>query len=72
MKLLAAILVGPIQYIEIPLGTAFVFDDCWNVMNDQRETQENQANIISLAARLRGQVQAEAICFKLLAPDGNR
>ena len=28
MKSLVAIFVGPIQYIEIPLGAAFCFDDC--------------------------------------------
>ncbi len=32
MKSFAAILVGPIQYIEIPLGTAFFFDDFRNVL----------------------------------------
>ncbi len=32
-KSLAAILVGLIQYIEISLGAAFSFDDCWNDMN---------------------------------------
>ncbi len=36
MKSFAAILVGPIQYIEISLGAAFSFDDCWNVMNAQQ------------------------------------
>ncbi len=39
MKSCAAILVGPIQYIEIPLGTDFFFDDCWNVLNDQHQTE---------------------------------
>ena len=39
MKSLAAILVGPIQYIEIPLRTAFCIDDCWNVMNALQETE---------------------------------
>ncbi len=33
LKSFAAILVGPIQYIEIPLGAAFFFYNCWNVMN---------------------------------------
>ena len=37
MKSFAAILVGPIQYIEIPLGTAFFFNDCWNVINDDMQ-----------------------------------
>ncbi len=35
MKPLAAILVGPIPYIEIPLRTAFFFGDYCKVMNDQ-------------------------------------
>ncbi len=35
MKSLAAILVSPIQCIEILLGAAYFFDDCWNVMNAQ-------------------------------------
>ncbi len=39
MKSFAAILGGPIQYIEITLGSALFFDDCWNVMNDQHETE---------------------------------
>ncbi len=39
MKSSAAILVGPIQYTKIPQGAAFFFDDCWNVMNAQRETE---------------------------------
>ncbi len=34
----AAILVGPIQYTEIPQGAAF-FDDYWNVMNAQHKTE---------------------------------
>ena len=39
MKSLAAILGGPIQYIEIPQWRAFFIDDYWNVMNDQHETE---------------------------------
>ncbi len=39
MKSFAAILVGQIHYIENPLGAAFFFDDCWNVMNAQHETE---------------------------------
>ena len=38
MEPLVAILEGSIGYIEILLGLAFVLDDCWNVMNDQLET----------------------------------
>ncbi len=42
MKSLAAILEGPIQYIEITLvGSAFFYDDFWNVMNDQHETEKS-------------------------------
>ncbi len=33
LKSFAAILVGPIRYIEIQLGTAFFFDDCSNVIS---------------------------------------
>ncbi len=29
---LVAILVGQIQYTEIPLGASLFFDDCWNRM----------------------------------------
>ncbi len=39
MNSLAAILQGPIQYIEIPLGRAFSLGDYWNVMNDQHNTE---------------------------------
>ena len=39
MKSLAAMLEGPIQYIEIPLGCAFFLLDCSNVLNDQHETE---------------------------------
>ncbi len=39
MKSVAAILGGPTQYIEIPLKGDFVFEDCWNVLNAQRETE---------------------------------
>ncbi len=35
MKSLAAMLGGPIQYIETPLGRDFFLDDCLNVINDQ-------------------------------------
>ncbi len=41
MKSLAVILVSQIQYIEFPIGVAFFFDDCWNVMNDQNETEKS-------------------------------
>ncbi len=34
----AAILKDPIQYIEIPLGADFFFNEYQNVMNDQHET----------------------------------
>ncbi len=46
MKPSAAILVGPIQYVDIPLEAAFLYDDSWNVMNAQHET-ENRAAIVS-------------------------
>ncbi len=39
MKLLAAILVGSIQYNEISPGAAFYFDDCWNIVNAQHKTE---------------------------------
>ena len=38
MRSLAAILEGPIQYIDISLGAPVFFDDCWNVMNAQHRT----------------------------------
>ncbi len=40
MKSLAAIFVGPMEYIGIPPRTPFFCDDCWDVMNDQHETEE--------------------------------
>ncbi len=39
MKSLVAIFVGPIQYIEIPLVLASLFDECQNVMNNQQESE---------------------------------
>ncbi len=39
MKSMAAILAGLIQYMEIPLGAAFFYDDYWNVMNTQHEIE---------------------------------
>ncbi len=39
MKSFAAILIGPIQYIEISQGTAFFLDEGWNVINAQGDTQ---------------------------------
>ena len=39
MKSLAAILIGPIQYIETLLEAGFFFDDGWNVMNAQHDRE---------------------------------
>ncbi len=69
MKSFSAILIGPIQYIEIPLRTAFFFDDCWNFYGwsardwiiVQLLLAKNQVDMISLAAILEGQRKAQAI-----------
>ena len=41
MKSLAVILLGQIEYIEIPREASCFFDGCWNVMNYQHETEKS-------------------------------
>ncbi len=45
MKALAVGMEGSIQYIEIPTGRAFFVDGCWNIMNDQNETERSLSEI---------------------------
>ena len=74
IKSLAAILGGPIQYIETDLhwGVLFslmIFGMLWMISkrlnNRAAIVKKNTGNIISLAAMLGGQVNFEAIGFKI-------